>query len=194
MGRPKLLLPLGGRTVVDRLVETLDDPRIAEIVVVARRDDTVLAAELRDKPVTLVQPEVDPPDMRASVQHALDHLGEHDRPEENDGWLLIPADHPILSRDVLNTLIEAWSRSDASILAPVHEEKRGHPTIFRWSLAQEVEALPPDCGLNVLVRSREQHLQTVEVEDASVLTDLDTPEDYDRVLEAFESSRSEPLS
>jgi molybdenum cofactor cytidylyltransferase len=185
MGQPKLMLTLGDRTVIRRLLDVLDRPGIAARTVVMRPDDAPLCAEVEAAGATVIQPEIPPPDMRTSVQHALDAIATRNAPQPDDGWLLIPADHPLLDVDVLDQLIRSWQASDANILLPEHAGKRGHPTFFRWRLAEEVRSIPEDRGLNHLVAAHAAEIETVAVETPAVLTDLDTPEDYERLLRTF---------
>jgi molybdenum cofactor cytidylyltransferase len=186
MGQPKLLLPLGEKTVIRRLLDALDCPEIAARLVVLRRDDEALAAEVRLAGATVVAPQSPPSDMRSSVQHALDAIRATHAPTDDDGWLLVPADHPLLVGDVLARLIEAWNASDAPILIPRCDDRRGHPTFFRRSLADEVATIPCDKGLNELVRWHNNDISEIPVEDRSVLYDLDTPEDYEAMQARFQ--------
>ena len=98
-----------------------------------------------------------------------------------DGWLLVPADHPTLNPQLVQDLIAAWSTKPSQIAVPVYEGQRGHPTIFPWSLAEEVFRLPPEQGLNAVLRSDPERVHEVAVSDPRVLDDLDTPEDLLRL-------------
>jgi molybdenum cofactor cytidylyltransferase len=179
MGRPKLLLPLGGRTVLGRLLEALEHPAVAARVVVVRADDEALAAEAKSLNATLVRPPVAPPDMRTSVQHALDHIASAYQPSPRDAWMLVPGDHPVLDGGVIADLIGRWRETNASILIPTHAGRRGHPTLFRWPLAEQVASIPAGCGLNWLVQRHAGSVVEVAVTNPGVLTDLDTPADYE---------------
>ena len=64
-------------------------------------------------------------------------------------------------------------------LIPVHAGRRGHPILLPWRRAAEVEALPPDRGINSLVSAGKA--VEVEVPYAGIGEDLDTPEDYRRL-------------
>jgi len=192
MGQPKLLLSLGGRTVIARLAEALRHPTIRETVVVLRREDEPLRAAVVECGATPLQPERDPPDMRQSVQHALDSIRERYQPAADAGWLLIPADHPLLSRQALERLLSEWEASAAEILVPTYQGRRGHPTLFRWRFAEEVPAIPPDQGLNWLVRRHAAEIVEVPVDDPSVIADLDTPADYAAALQRLKESDPRP--
>ena len=182
MGRPKLLLPIGNDTVLGHLLQALSHPAIAARVVVARRADAALAAEARACGADVVQPDEDPPDMLTSVEHALRFLRERFDPDPNDGWMLVPADHPTLDAQVISGLVAHWNSGHSSILIPTHGGRRGHPAFFRWSLATAVPSIPADRGLNWLVESHAGEVEELAVDSPAVLTDLDTPADYERLL------------
>jgi molybdenum cofactor cytidylyltransferase len=84
---------------------------------------------------------------------------------------------------VLDQLIAAWRDSPDRILIPVHCGKRGHPTIFPFRLAAGVFELPPDAGLNRLLKTHAGEIEQIDVNAPGVVSDLDTPDDYARLLE-----------
>ena len=191
MGQPKLIMDLAGRTVIERLLTTLSHPGVTETIVVFRRSDSALADAVNSlslPSVHIVQPQIDPPDMRSSVEHAIEAVQSRHSPQASDGWMLIPADHPVLDPAVLNELITAWRNSEADIMIPQHGEKTGHPTFFRWAITERIRKIPNDQGLNWLRTAAEIRIQKVSVDSESILFDLDTPEDHQRLLQYAEAS------
>jgi molybdenum cofactor cytidylyltransferase len=184
MGRPKLLLPLGSSTVIGRMLALLQRPEIAATIVVVRPDDEPLRAAVVTGGATPLQPEVAPMEMRHSVEYALRYLQGRYQPGLDDGWLLAPADHPMLDAAVLDQLIAAWRGSPGRIFIPVYRGKRGHPTIFPFRLAAEVFHLPADAGLNRLIKSYAGEIEQINVNSPGVVSDLDTPDDYERLLKS----------
>ena len=182
MGQSKLLLPLGDTTVVARLLEVLQRPEISDTVVVVRADDERLRDEVIRCDAGILQPPQPPPDMRHSVEFALNDIRRRHNPSPDDGWLLIPADHPLLDSSVLDRLLDQWQKINPRILVPTCNGRRGHPTIFRWLLAEEVSLIPADQGINHLLQVHADQVSEVGIDNSSVLIDLDTPEDYDRLL------------
>lgn len=176
-----MLLPLGAGTVIGRLLEVLGSAEIAGTFVVVRPDDRALRSAVEAAGETPLVPEIAPAEMRQSVEIALRHIQSGYRPGPDEGWLLSPADHPLLDPAVLARIIAAWRRSSEKIVIPVYAGKRGHPVIFPFRLAGEVFALGPDEGLNQLVRRHAAKVEELRVDSASVLTDLDTPQDYERL-------------
>ncbi len=184
MGRPKLLLPSQGTTILGRLMSALDTPRVLCSCVVMRADDRELQREAERHSAWVVQPAVDPPDMRTSVEVALTKIEQRFSPLPHDAWVLVPADHPWLSPELLAELLTAWDQTAADILVPTFDGQRGHPTVFRWSTVAEIRTIPPNEGLNRLVRRQPDRVTEWPCRHPEVLYDLDTPEDYQRLLES----------
>lgn len=182
MGRSKLDLPLGDGTVLERVVRTLRDGGIETVLVVVgpHVPQLVPLAEKAGAQVLLLT-EVTA-DMRATVEHGLTWLEHRYLPSPDDHWLLVPADHPTLDAEVVSQLLAVAPKSAGSIFIPTHAGRRGHPALIGWKHVAGIRDLPPTEGLNSYLRR--QPLETVEVptDSADVLLDLDTPEDYARVL------------
>ena len=179
MGQPKLLLPLGDRPVIARLVEAFDHPSVLDVLVVVRPDDTVLAEAAAAAGAVVVRAPEPPPDMKASVGWGIDEMRKRWGAGEIDGWMLVPADHPVLDADLVGRVAEAWSVNRPPVLVPTHDGRRGHPTVFGVELASEVASIPDDSGLNWLVAQCGEAVEEVELDRPEVLLDLDTPEQYE---------------
>ncbi len=185
MGQSKLLLPLGTKTVIARVIDVLDRPEILEITVVIRPDDDVLRTVLESLTAVIVQPSEEPQEMRESVQFALDQIDKKHSPMDDDGWLLVPADQPVLDTEVLDVVLQRWQQGDCQILVPRFGDQRGHPTLFQWKLADEISQIPCGHGLNWLLHKHAEKVIELEIDRPAVITDLNTPEDYQQLLERW---------
>ncbi len=178
MGTSKLLLPWQGTTVIEQLIGTLTRQDITTVVIVIRSDDHALREAVSRTSAVAVVPDQEPPEMRDSIEIGLRAIRQRFAPSEDDGWLLIPADHPLIEPNVLDGLLTRWSHGDCEVLLPTIGSRRGHPTLLRWSLASRIEQLPRDVGVNTLLRSEPNLVTEWPTSRESVLADLDTPEDY----------------
>jgi molybdenum cofactor cytidylyltransferase len=178
MKSPKLLLPWNGSTVLEHLIQTLARPQVAATIVVVRPDDVELQTVLQRTPATVVVPEHEPPQMRDSIEIGLRAIHDQFQPDARDAWLLIPADHPLVEVPVLEAMLLAWQESSCSILVPKFGNRRGHPALLSWNIAERIPQLPPDVGIHELWHSNPQLITELPTNHESVLADLDTPEDY----------------
>ena len=182
MGRPKLALPLGGRTVLEQVLRALREGGVVHTLVVVgpHVPELVPLAEAAGAHVCLLAEET--ADMRATVEHGLRWLEERFHPGPDDGWLLVPADHPALDAEVVRQLRRARAaHPDRSIFVPTFAGRRGHPALIAWGHVADIRAHPPGLGLNTYLRRCADQTVEVAVDSAGVLCDLDTPEDYERL-------------
>lgn len=97
------------------------------------------------------------------------------------GWLVLPADLPLVSPQTLLKVADAL-RSGAQAAQPIHAGQRGHPVGFGAACGEALMALSGEKGgAPVLKALREAgDVVQVEVDDAGVLTDIDTLDDLAR--------------
>jgi molybdenum cofactor cytidylyltransferase len=182
MGRPKLALPLGDRTVLEHVIAALREAGIEHILVVVGPHAPELAplAEAAGAHVLLLGEETS--GMRATVEQGLQWLEDRFHPHADDTWLLVPADHPALAAWVVRRLQQALAEQRGrSIVIPTYQGRRGHPTLIGWRHAAAIRALPPDQGINAYLRRRGADTLELQLEAPAILCDMDTPEDYERL-------------
>jgi CTP:molybdopterin cytidylyltransferase MocA len=191
MGRPKLALPLGGRTLLEHVIAALRAAEIEHVLVVLGPHVAELAQAAGAH--VHILPEATP-DMRATVEDGLRWLEERFQPKRDDCWLLVPADHPTLQVEVVRSLISARdTHPQRSIFVPTYQAKRGHPTLLAWSHVPGIRSLPAGQGINTYLRQQIDQTLEVAVDSAEILLDLDTPEDYERLLREWPLTQAAPV-
>jgi molybdenum cofactor cytidylyltransferase len=189
MGRPKLALPLAGRPVLAHVFDALRSGGVKRVVVVL---NTVAAPELRliaeAAGVAVCPLDGDTPDMRATVEAGLHWMEQRYHPSPEEQWLLTPADHPTLDPVLIRRLLDAARQHpERSIVVPVHAGRRGHPTLIAWKHVAGLRVHPRGEGINAYLRMHEAEMLELPAESADVLADLDTPEDYERLVRRWSS-------
>lgn len=176
MGRPKLLLPYRDGTLVGAVVQALRGGGVSKIVLVTSPGDEDLRAWAREAGVlTAVNP--DPGrGMLSSIREGVAALGEI-----GEILLVSPADLPALRAETVAALVQRMEETGAPLAVPVYQGKRGHPLAIAPALIPEIGTLDPDVGLRQLRDRHEDRLLEMEVEDAGVVVDVDTPEEYERI-------------
>jgi molybdopterin converting factor subunit 1 len=181
MGRAKLLLPLGGATVIEGVVTALRRGGTDRVIVVAPPADApegpAIAAAAARAGAEVLSPETRPAEMRLSVELGLAVLENGPPP-----WFVIlcPGDAPGMTPNLVARLLGLAARRRDCIVIPCHEGRRGHPIVLTWDVATEVRTLPPDVGVNALVARHADRVVELPVPDPELIADLDTPEDLDR--------------
>lgn len=90
-----------------------------------------------------------------------------------DGWLILPADLPLIQRGSLQAIAAALTGHD--VVVPAYRGQRGHPVGFSASCRQALLDLKGDRGAARIVRA----YAAVElvVDDIGCVTDIDTVDD-----------------
>jgi molybdenum cofactor cytidylyltransferase len=165
------------------VLPTVHTAGVIDIAVVVAPHGAAQAAIATAAGAHVVQLAEDTPDMRATCQHGLAWIEAHFHPADDDGWLLLPADHPTVRPEIVCALLNAaQENSRYSIVVPTYRTRRGHPTWLRWAHADAIRALPADQGLNAFIRARAGATRELPWASDEILRDLDTPEDYGRLL------------
>ncbi len=180
MGRPKALLDFRGRPFAVRILEALEALDVKSRVVVLGPDAPRIRPSLATHDCIIVEN----PDLAGeaigSLRAALAAL-EAIRPSGVVAW---PVDLPHVRVATLERLLEAHRRTGAPAVMPSFAERRGHPVI--WDQALFPELVTSDAatrhGARAVLTAHEQEIITVPVDDPAVIDDLNTPEDYERLV------------
>lgn len=82
----------------------------------------------------------------------------------------------------MSDLILAWQEGNSQLLAPSFQDRRGHPILVgrgEWVAIQELEN---SRTLWNFLSERQHAISYIVVNDPGIHYDMDTPEDYHRVL------------
>ena len=184
MGRPKLLLPLGENTVLEQVLAAVRSAGVEDILVVVAPAADELARLAAAAGAHVLRLAEDTPDMRATCLHGLAWIEDRFHPQDSDGWLLLPADHPTVKPDVVRAVLTAaQERTEQTMVVPSHQGRRGHPTWLRWSHVAAIRALAAGEGLNAFIRAHRDETRELPWPTDEILRDLDTPDDYQALLQ-----------
>lgn len=176
MGSPKPLLRLGGEAFLEHAVLATQFASPDEIVVVTSATLREPIRKLRIGGVKIVvNPHVER-GMAESLRCGLRAMGAA------DAALVALADHPRVRRDSVAQLAEVAAMNPGRIVMPVADEERGHPVIIPAALFGEIMELEEGRGLNDVIKRHEDLVIEVEMDDEGVLLDIDTPEDFAKLV------------
>ena len=179
MGSPKMLLPWGDQTILERVVSVFAMAGIDDILVVtggARESVEALILECGKKfPVRSVYNEgYMAGDMLSSIQCGLRHITE-----ESVGAALIGlGDQPQVQERSVRLLCEAYLQTQSPLVVPSFQMRRGHPWIVARALWEEVLAMQSTQTPRDFLNAHSNEIEYVEMDTPGILADLDTPEEY----------------
>jgi molybdenum cofactor cytidylyltransferase len=182
MGAPKLLLPVGGRPLIEWTLAAWSASRVTRTVVVVRPGDAELIEFCRrwsGGAIDVLVPPTPPAEMKDSVRLGRDHLAAGYAPAADDALLLAPADMPGISLETIEFVLHEYEATRPQAVVPTFRGKRGHPIALPWSCAAQIDELAADEGINALVAR--QRVRELSWHGSQVVEDVDTPEDLARL-------------
>lgn len=180
MGRPKQLLPFRGRTVLECVVDNALASSLHRVVVVLGHEAENVMPLLGHRRVTTVVNPLYGEGQSSSLKAGLGALTG-----ETDAALFLLGDQPLVTPATIDLLIAAYADSPSPIVIPTFEGQRGNPVLFSRETFPRIEALNGDCGARVLFQEYAEEIHIVVVNTPAIHFDLDTEEDYLRLLREF---------
>ena len=180
MGRSKALLDFRGVPFVVRILEALEALDMKPRLVVLGPDAPRIRPSLATHDCVIIEQ----PDLAAgeigSLRAALAAL-EPVRPSAILAW---PVDLPHVRVATIERLLERYRLAPAPAVVPAFAERRGHPVLWDRTLFEELSesSVATRHGGRAVLLAHEAELATVPVDDPAVIDDLNTPEDYERLV------------
>jgi molybdenum cofactor cytidylyltransferase len=177
MGFPKMLLTFNGKTMIENVISNVTGSEVDNTMVVLGADIETLLDLIGKSSVNYCYNDNYKEGMLSSVKCGFRNL-----PSDFEAVLVFQGDQPFITPKVINTVIAAYRLSRKGIVIPVYEKKRGHPLLIDRKYRSEIERLDPLEGLHSLAYKHSDDVQEVETDDAGILRDFDTYEDYNKEI------------
>jgi len=188
MGRDKALLPwppatagqaASSETFLSAAIRLLA-PATEFVLVVVGKNEDALAPNIYAHGASLV---VNPDPSRgqfSSLQVGLREVLNHGR----DAAMVTLVDRPPVSAATIQALREAFESAPQNIWAVVPEfsGKHGHPYLVGREMLEAFLRVPPTSVARDVEHQHQEHIQYVRVDDPFVAVNINTPEDYAKLM------------
>ena len=183
----KQLMKIGELTMAERVVTTITQAGVNDIVVVTGYRADEVEAELSKFGVAFVRNDnYQNTQMFDSAKLGLDYLMN-----TCDKVLFTPVDIPFFSIDTVKSLIE----EEGDIIIPEYEGRQGHPICLSSSLIPKIMEYNGERGLKGAIDSlrSEKVFKLIPSDDPGMIMDADTKEDFKILKEYHDTGLMRPL-
>ena len=171
MGANKLLMPIKGAAMIARTVDAVLASPARPVVVVTGNAASEIESALGGRKAVFVRNPHFAEGLSTSLRAGIAAL-----PADVDGALVCLGDMPAVGAAALARLIAAFDPAESrAIIVPTYQGKRGNPVLFARAYFADVAAAHGDGGAKPVIAEHDDVVCEVEMEDASVLADADTP-------------------
>lgn len=102
--------------------------------------------------------------------------------ERCEGYFFIVGDQPMVRKQTIEAMIEAFRGESQWIYCAAHNGIQGNPTIFPSHYKQEFLSLEGEVGGRQIIRRHAECVKTYDVAYEEELFDIDLPQDYEEFI------------
>lgn len=174
----KLLLNLGGRPVLTRVLEAFSEASIPDIIVVTGAERArVMSVTAEGDSIRFVHNPAYPSGMASSIR-----CGVRAARLQTEGYAICPGDLPLLTAETVCQLGEVFvAQRGPRVVLPTNNGRDGHPVLFGRSFRAALLKLRGDRGARDVLRRHERVITRVAVDDEGIFLDVDTPDALEKL-------------
>ncbi|WP_411678769.1 DVU_1551 family NTP transferase [Clostridium thailandense] len=181
MGEFKPFLKLGEYTAIETVVNTFTNSGICTIIVVVGHRGKEIIEVLKNKNVKCIENENYSQGMYSSVLKAMELLDKN-----VNAFFVLPVDIPLVKEQTIEVLKSKYLQGDKGIIYPNFNGDNGHPPLIDCKYKDIIVNSQGDGGLKNILSKFEEDSMNVPVFDKAVVMDMDTKDDYIKLLRYFE--------
>lgn len=186
MGAFKPLLPIDGHPLIRLTVACAIDANVSNVIVICGPRSAAIQQALKGVGDPLHNlhfahnPHYAHQDMLASIKIGLKTLHSYDKDGSFAAVFITPGDMPAIRPSTYSQLLDHWIQSGAQVSIPRFKGQQGHPLLLARQGIDQVLAYTGQGGLRQAVSGLA--LGYVDTDDAGILMDVDTPQDYQDLI------------
>lgn len=191
LGIPKQMLLYKGKLLIRRVAENLVHSKADRVIVVLGHKAAEIAQVLNGLPLTLVLNEYYHAGQSSSVKAGLSvYLARQSSKADvlanlqtgHHGVMFALGDQPLIKTETFSLLIEQFNEN-GGIVVPDYLGQRGNPVIIEQKYLPELDSITGDTGARHLFDKYAKDVHRVNVDDEGVVLDIDTWNDYQKLIE-----------
>jgi len=184
-GRPKQLLRLKDKYLIECVLDAALNSRLSRVVLVLGYAHQKILQALREKAQhSKLHIEVNP-HYKKGQSHSL-RAGLSTVKDDFAAVIFLLGDQPMLNSATINTLLERFWADDKDICVPTYRGQRKNPVIFSRRFYSHLMDVKGDMGARQIIDDNPDQVLTVEMDDPLGFLDIDTQNDFESLKKKLE--------
>jgi len=188
-GRPKQLLKLKGRYLLEYVLNAALESKLNHVVLVLGHDHQNILRALEAR--------IDHERLQVVVNHR--YLEGQSRSlqagllkirQAFPAAMFLLGDQPMLDSNTIDHMLDRFRYSGKDICVPVCKGKKGNPTIFNRALYDQLMAIEGDIGARDIIRTNPERVLFIDLDDPLCFFDIDSQKDLENLQSLLDESIS----
>ena len=173
-GNNKLIKKYNKKYLINHIIGTLIKSKVNKIIVVLGfQSSKVRKIIVKNKKINFVFNKNYKSGMASSIKAGLKRVSK-----KNIGFLIVQADMPLISKNIINSICYVIKNNRKEIIAPTYKRKMGNPVGFKYSMINIFNKVKKDSGAKKMIMRNKKKLALITVNSNSIFKDFNTKRDF----------------
>ena len=173
-GDNKLIKKYNKKYLINHILDTLIKSKVNKIIVVLGFQKLkVRKITVKNKKINFVYNKNYKSGMASSIKTGLKRVSK-----KNIGFLIVQADMPLISKNIINSICYVVKKNRKEIIAPTYKGKMGNPIGFKYSMVKILNKVKKDSGAKKIILRNKKKLGLIKVNSKSIFKDFNTKRDF----------------
>jgi molybdenum cofactor cytidylyltransferase len=176
LGIPKQLIKWKDKTLIEHIINLIKDTNLSPVIVVLGAYRNEISNVLRNTGISILINNHWQEGKASSIRIGINNLTK-----DIDAVIIFVVDQPYLNKDVIDSIIDTYTRKKSLIIAPQINGIFINPVLFDHAMFKELKMLNNNEG--GLVLFNKYPVEVLPWSDERLLIDIDRLEDLTKLME-----------
>ena len=172
-GDNKLIKKYNKKYLINYIVGTLIKSKVDKIIIVLGfQSPKVRKITAKNEKINFIYNKNYKSGISSSIKVGLKRVSK-----KNIGFLIVQADMPLISKNIINSICYVVKKNRKEIIAPTYKGKMGNPIGFKYSMVKILNKVKKDTGAKKIILRNKKRLGFIKVNSKSIFKDFNTKRD-----------------
>ena len=173
-GDNKLIKKYNKKYLINYIVGTLIKSKVDKIIIVLGfQSPKVRKITAKNEKINFIYNKNYKSGISSSIKTGLKRVSK-----KNIGFLIVQADMPLISKNIINSICYVVKKNRKEIIAPTYKGKMGNPIGFKYSMVKILNKVKKDSGAKKIILRNKKRLGLIKVNSKSIFKDFNTKRDF----------------
>ena len=173
-GDNKLIKKYNKKYLINYIVGTLIKSKVDKIIIVLGfQSRKVRKITAKNEKINFIYNKNYKFGISSSIKAGLKRVSK-----KNIGFLIVQADMPLISKNIINSICYVVKKNRKEIIAPTYKGKMGNPIGFKYSMVKILNKVKKDSGAKKIILRNKKKLGLIKVNSKSIFKDFNTKRDF----------------
>ena len=163
-GDNKLIKKYNKKYIINYIVGTLIKSKVDKIIIVLGfQSPKVRKITAKNEKINFIYNKNYKSGISSSIKAGLKRVSK-----KNIGFLIVQADMPLISKNIIYSICYVVKKYRKEIIAPTYKGKMGNPIGFKYSMVKILNKVKKDTGAKKIILRNKKRLGLIEVNSKSI--------------------------